>query len=69
MEHIRIKKARKSLIYMLLEDFGKPAGGENVARQWRGLRRLPCPRLWWLKKDYDHAASYGYSLEYEAKDV
>jgi len=23
----------------------------------------------WLKKDYDHAASYGYSLECEAKDV
>jgi len=42
---------------------------ENAARRWRGLRRLPCPRLWWLKKDYDHAASYGYSLECEAKDV
>ena len=35
----------------------------------RGLHRLPYPRLWWLKKDYDHAASYGYSLECEAKDV
>jgi hypothetical protein len=31
---------------------------ENAAQRWRGLRRLPYPRLWWLKKDYDHAASY-----------
>ena len=31
MEHIRNKKARKSLIYTLLEVFGKPAcgGGEK----------------------------------------
>jgi len=31
MEHIRIKKARKSLIYTLLEVFGKPVcgGGEK----------------------------------------
>ena len=42
---------------------------ENVARRWRGQRRQPCPRLWWLKKAYAHAASYGYSLECEAKDV
>jgi hypothetical protein len=27
LEHIKIKKARKSLIYTLLEVFGKPAGG------------------------------------------
>jgi rRNA maturation protein Nop10 len=27
MEHIRIKKARKSLIYTLLEVFGKPVCG------------------------------------------
>ena len=29
MEHIKIKKARKSLIYTLLEVFGKPFGGER----------------------------------------
>ena len=32
MEHIKIKKARKSLIYTLLEVFGKPAGGESGIR-------------------------------------
>jgi hypothetical protein len=32
MEHIKIKKARKSLIYTLLEVFGKPAGGGSGSR-------------------------------------
>jgi hypothetical protein len=32
MEHIKIKKARKSLIYTLLEVFGKPFGGERGIR-------------------------------------
>ncbi len=32
MEHIKIKKARKSLIYTLLEVFGKPFGGGRGIR-------------------------------------
>ena len=32
MEHIKKIKARKSLIYTLLEVFGKPAGGESGIR-------------------------------------
>jgi hypothetical protein len=38
MEHIRNKKARKSLIYTLLEVFGKPAGGGSGSRTFAIMR-------------------------------
>lgn len=46
MEHIKIKKARKSLIYTLLEVFGKPAcGGSGIRTRGTGLpvRRFSKP--------------------------
>ena len=51
MEHIRNKKARKSLIYTLLEVFGKPACGGGEIRtpgtfQYDGFQDRSIKPLW-----------------------